>query len=89
MAEVAGIASVTNNGYRNLSCPLCGYFLKIKIYPSSLKEKKEYKCPRCKSKLYIEVIEEDEVNGDGSFKVSISASTAIKSRQKMILKKKI
>lgn len=89
MAEVKGIASVTNNGYRNLSCPLCGYFLKIKIYPSSIKEKKEYKCSRCKSKLYVEVIEEDEVNGDGSIKVNISVTSPVNSKQKIILKKKI
>lgn len=87
MAEVKGIASVTNNGYRNLSCPLCGYFLKIRLYPSPIKEKRKYKCPCCKSKLYVEVIEEDEVNGDGSFTVNISATSAVKTKQKMILKR--
>lgn len=76
MAEIANIASFTKDGYRNLSCPLCGYFLKVKVFLSSNKKEK-YKCTRCKSKLVLEIIETDESNGGGSISVSLSITSAV------------
>lgn len=86
MAEVANVASFTKYGYRNLSCPLCGYFLKIKIFLNSNKKEK-YKCTRCKSKLVLEIIEADENNGDGSIKVGLSITSAVNSNIIMRLNK--
>lgn len=87
MAEVANIASFTKNGYINLSCPRCGYFLKVKIFLSSSKEGKKYKCTRCKSKLVLEIIEADEANGDGSIKIGLSITSAVNSNVIMRLNK--
>ena len=75
MAEVAGISSVTKNGYRNLSCPFCGLFMKVKIVPGNTKSETHI-CKRCKSKL--ELVLEEETNGDGSIKVNLCITSAIK-----------
>lgn len=87
MAQIAGIASFTNDGYRNLSCPLCGGFLKVKIYASPINDERKYKCTRCKSRLSLEIIETDEVNELGSVKINLSVTSAVKSNILMRLKK--
>lgn len=87
MAEVAGIPSVTNNGYRYLFCPLCGFCLKVKIYPI-FTEGKTYQCRRCKANLDLEVVEEDEANDDGSFIVGVSAASSDKIKRKIRLREK-
>lgn len=86
MAQIANIASFTKDGYRNLSCPLCGYFLKVKVFLRSDKEKR-YKCTRCKSKLVLEMIEADESNNDGSLRINLSITSAVNSNVIMRLNK--
>ncbi len=77
MAEIANIASFTKDGYRNLSCPLCGYFLKVRVFLKSANEKRIYKCTRCKSKLVLELIETDPTNSDGGIKIGLSITSAV------------
>jgi DNA-directed RNA polymerase subunit RPC12/RpoP len=85
MAEIANIASFTKDGYRNLSCPLCGYFLKVKMFLNSTSEERKYKCKRCKSKLALEYMETDEVNVDGGIKIGLSITSAVNSTISMRL----
>lgn len=86
MAQIAGIKSFTRDGYRQLPCPLCKYWLEIKIYPSPLQINEPFKCRRCNAKLTLEIIEEDEINSDKSIKINISVTTTVKPNRTMQLK---
>lgn len=85
MAEVSRVASISQYGYKNLSCPFCGYFLKVKIVPGHT-TKENYTCKRCKSKLTMELVEEDSFNNDGSIRINLSVSSAVKTDYKLKLK---
>ena len=70
MAKVKGVATLEEDGYKDLHCLFCGYFLKVKISPTN-KLTEIVKCDRCKTRhkvIYIET--------DGEFTVNLSVSTA-------------
>lgn len=72
MAKVKGVATLKDDGYKNLHCLFCGYFIKAKISPID-KSTKLIKCDRCKTKHKLEYIE-----SDGEFTVNFSVSTSDK-----------
>lgn len=85
MAHIAGVASIAKEGYKDLRCPFCGYFLKVKIMPGYT-VKENYTCKRCNSKLALEFVEEDETNQDGSIKINLSITSAVRTDYKLRLK---
>ncbi len=72
MAKVRGVATLEKDGYKDMHCLFCGYFMKVKIYPFN-KVKKLIKCDRCKTKHKLLYIEKDD-----EFEMTISVSTANK-----------
>lgn len=78
MAEVAGIKSFTKDKYRQIPCPLCTYWQKIKIYPYSMQLNNPIRCKRCNAKLILEINESDEFNGNKTVKINLSVTTSVK-----------
>lgn len=81
MAKVKGVATLKNEGYKDLHCLFCGYFMKVKIYPFNQVEK-IIKCGRCKAKHKIEYTESD--NGFG-INISVSTASEIKSEPELMI----
>ena len=72
MAKIKGVATLKNDGYKDLHCMFCGYFLKVKINPTE-KLSSIVKCDRCKTKHKLMYVE-----SDGDFTVNFSISTSDK-----------
>jgi len=79
-AQTAGINTISTVGYRQLPCPVCSHWLKIRIYPHAMD--RQYKCHSCHSPVSIEVIEQEE-----NITINTSVTTAVKTNLKYALKK--